>query len=172
MNTKTLSLKSLSGWDEFGTWRGFDLWNCVLEWMLELLYWMWTSENLDGFEWGGWGVFIAPQLLPSRWQGLLAMGAPDRHCSLSGACHVSTSIRVLSSWPLERLVVLLHRTVRWPLTSVLWLLPWHYSSLFIRRRTVGTQGAVALLAHRTVQWIIVERARQKPESGWFAGCLG
>jgi hypothetical protein len=29
MNTNTLSLKSLGGWNEFGTWRGFDLLNCV-----------------------------------------------------------------------------------------------------------------------------------------------
>jgi hypothetical protein len=39
-------------------------------------------------------------------------GAPDSHCSLSGACHVSASVRVWSSGPLERFVVLLHRTVR------------------------------------------------------------
>jgi hypothetical protein len=32
---------------------------CVLEWMLLLLYWMRTSENLDVIEGGGWGVFIA-----------------------------------------------------------------------------------------------------------------
>jgi hypothetical protein len=47
MNTKTLSLKSLNGWVDFGTWRGFDLLECVLEWMLLLLYWIRTSENLD-----------------------------------------------------------------------------------------------------------------------------
>jgi hypothetical protein len=29
MNTNTHSLKSLGGWNEFGTWRGFDLLNCV-----------------------------------------------------------------------------------------------------------------------------------------------
>jgi hypothetical protein len=37
---------------------------------------------------------------------------PNSHCALSGACHVSATIRVQSSLPLERLVVLLHRTVR------------------------------------------------------------
>jgi hypothetical protein len=36
------------------------------------------------------------QPLPSRWQRLLAMGAPDSHCALSGACHVSATVRVRS----------------------------------------------------------------------------
>jgi hypothetical protein len=43
------------------------------------------------------GVIYNPQPLPSRWQTLLAMGAPDSHCSLSGVRHVSASIRVWSS---------------------------------------------------------------------------
>jgi hypothetical protein len=54
--------------------------------------------------------------------------APDSHYSLSGARHVSASVRVWSSWLLECLVVLLHWTVRCPLTSA-----WHCSSLFIWR---------------------------------------
>jgi hypothetical protein len=55
-------------------------------------------------------------------------GAPsDSHCALSGARHVSATVRVWSSWPLERLVVLLHRTVRCPLTSALWPLHLHCS---------------------------------------------
>jgi hypothetical protein len=29
MNMNTHTLKSLGGWNEFGTWRGFDLLNCV-----------------------------------------------------------------------------------------------------------------------------------------------
>jgi hypothetical protein len=33
--------------------------------------------------------------------------------------------------------------------------------------TVGVQGIVALLVHRTVWWIIVERACRIPESDWF-----
>jgi hypothetical protein len=37
------------------------------------------------------------QPLPSRWPFLLAMGTPDSHCSLSGACHVSTR-----RWGLEQ----------------------------------------------------------------------
>jgi hypothetical protein len=36
------------------------------------------------------------QPLPSRWLFLLAMGTPDRHCSLSDARHVSTPVGVWS----------------------------------------------------------------------------
>jgi hypothetical protein len=36
------------------------------------------------------------QPLPSHWLVLLAMGAPDRYCSLSGARHVSTPVGVWS----------------------------------------------------------------------------
>ena len=35
----------------------------------------------------------------------------NSHCALSGARHVSATVRVRSSCTLERLVVLLHRTV-------------------------------------------------------------
>jgi hypothetical protein len=125
MNTKTLSLKSLNGGVDFGTWRVFWSIECVLEWSLLLLYWMLNSEYLDGFEWGGWGSY-SPQPLPSRWQSLLALGTPDNHCSLSSARHVSASVRVWTCWPLEPFVFLLHRTVRWSLTSAR-----HCSPLFI-----------------------------------------
>jgi hypothetical protein len=36
------------------------------------------------------------QPLPSCWLFLLAMGTPDNHCSLFGACHVSTPVGVWS----------------------------------------------------------------------------
>jgi hypothetical protein len=56
MNTSvSLSHKPLSLWNEFGTWRGFDLLFCVLEWSLELLYWMQCLKNLDTWSDGGWG---------------------------------------------------------------------------------------------------------------------
>jgi hypothetical protein len=42
------------------------------------------------------GGIYSPQPLPSRWQSLLAMGAPDSHYSLSGARHVIAPIRVWS----------------------------------------------------------------------------
>jgi hypothetical protein len=79
---------------------------CVLEWMLLLLYWMWISENLDRLNGGGWGIYSL-QPLPSRWLSLLSTGAPDSpvvhqtgHYSLSGACHVITSLEfgVVDRW--------------------------------------------------------------------------
>jgi hypothetical protein len=38
------------------------------------------------------GGIYSLQPLPSRWLSLLAMGTPDRYCSLSTACHVSTPV--------------------------------------------------------------------------------
>jgi hypothetical protein len=74
---KSLSHKPLGVRNEFGTWRGFDLLYCVLEWIIELLYWMWSSENLDAWSCGDWGVFIAPNHQGGLLGRLLAMGAPD-----------------------------------------------------------------------------------------------
>jgi hypothetical protein len=124
------------------------------------------------------GGIYSPQPLPSRWQRLLAMDAPDSHCSVSGACHVSASIRVWSSWPLESFVFLLHRAVRWPLTSARHCLTlcafavdrWHAGS----RCSAGSPDSP--VAHQTVRWIIVERAQKKPKNGlfvcWLAWCTG
>jgi hypothetical protein len=69
MNTKTPSLKSLMelSWFE-GLERIQSIW-CVLEWSLLLLYWMRCLECLDGYEWGGWGVFIALNHFHSCWGG-------------------------------------------------------------------------------------------------------
>jgi hypothetical protein len=53
---------------------------------------MLSSENLDGLNRGGWGVFIAPTTILV----VAGDGAPNSsvvhrtgHCSLSGVCHVS-----------------------------------------------------------------------------------
>jgi hypothetical protein len=53
---------------------------------------MWSSENLDSLNGGGWGVFISPTTILA----VAVDGTPDSpvvhrtlHCSLSGACHVS-----------------------------------------------------------------------------------
>jgi hypothetical protein len=128
-----------------------------------------------GWLWMRWlkGIY-SPQPLPSRRWSLLAMGTPDSHCSLSGARHVSATVRVRSSWPLEAFVVLLHRTVRchtgqfgalWLLRSDLCRGTVHHCSS--RQTTVGMVGVVALLAHRTVLWIIAERASKFPiVAGW------
>jgi hypothetical protein len=101
---------------DFGNLEWIDCVDCVLEYWTLLLQWIKTSECLDDFEWGGWGVFIAPNHFLAvgkvcrRW----AHGTVTFHCLVR---YVSASIRVWSCWPLERFVFLLHRTVRWPLTS-------------------------------------------------------
>jgi hypothetical protein len=53
---------------------------------------MLSSENLDGLNGGGWGVFIAPTTILA----VAGDGAPDSpvvhwtgHCSVSSACHIS-----------------------------------------------------------------------------------
>jgi hypothetical protein len=72
-------------------WRGFDLldvsWSevfCSCNEFDVQNTWMEVNE-------------VGPQPLPSRWLSLLAMGAPDSHCALSGARHVSASVKVWSS---------------------------------------------------------------------------
>jgi hypothetical protein len=53
----SLSHKPLNLWSVFGTWREFDLCFCVLEWSLELLYWMWWLKT-----WMPWSVVVGGYL--------------------------------------------------------------------------------------------------------------
>jgi hypothetical protein len=119
-----------------------------------------------GWLWMRWlGVFIAPNhFLAVAGDGRTGQsgGAPDNHYSLSGVRHVTASVRVRSSWPLETLVVLLTGQ-----SDDLWLLCSDFCRGTVHHclseeTTVGAQGAVAPLAHRTVRWIIVERASEFP----------
>jgi hypothetical protein len=59
MNTK-ISLSQVTKCLEW-IWTLERIWSlvCVLEWSLELLYWMQYAGNLDALNSGGWGVFIA-----------------------------------------------------------------------------------------------------------------
>jgi hypothetical protein len=126
-----------------------------------------------GWLWMRWlGVFIAPNhFLAVASDGRIGQsgGTPDNHCSLSDARHVSASVKVWSSWPLEHIVILLHRTVQCHTgqSSDFWLLRSDfYVALFTTvdsvQSTVGAQGAVAPLAHRIVRWIIAERTSEFP----------
>jgi hypothetical protein len=129
------------------------------------------------------GVFIAPNHFLAvgcfcwrrahrtvRWR----IGHCTVHCPVRA--HVSAPVRVWSCWPLELFVFLLHRIVWWPLTSALWLLRDIVCHCRLLQSTVGAQGVVVPLAHRTVQWIIEEGAPRIPESGWLdcvrAWCTG
>jgi hypothetical protein len=121
------------------------------------------------------------QTLPSRWLILLAMGTPDSPVAhRTGIVHcpvLATSARPLGfgvTWPLESL----HQTVwchtehvRWPLTSVLWLLPRtvHFCNRPLTLSDRCSAGSPDMSgAHRTVRWIIAEHAQKKPESGMSA----
>jgi hypothetical protein len=101
--------------------------------MLELLYWMWSSEILEAKGCGGWGVFIALNHQGSRW-GVAGDGRtgefgapPNRYCAQSGALPRHPTVRVWSEVEHWSFVLLLHQIVRCPLTSRPWLLPWHCS---------------------------------------------
>jgi hypothetical protein len=59
--------------------------------MLLLLYWMWTLENLDGLNGGGWGIFIASTTILA----VAGDGASDSPVHATSACR----------WGLERLTV-------------------------------------------------------------------
>jgi hypothetical protein len=132
---KWSSLKSLSTRVDFGNLEWIECFECVFEWLALLLYWMGSSECLDGFEWGGWGVFIASN-------HFLAVGCfcwrrahrtvrwRTGHTLFTIRC--ATSARPLGFWsgrPLEPLSCSCTEQsgatpghVRWPLTSLLWLL--------------------------------------------------
>jgi hypothetical protein len=74
---KWSSHKSKCARVDFETLSGLISWIVSLEWCLLLLYWMRSSECLDGWSGGGWGVFIAPNHQFNRWGRLLSMGTPD-----------------------------------------------------------------------------------------------
>jgi hypothetical protein len=87
-NKNKLSLKSLSGWSGFGTWRGFDSFDlCLGVNVLALVF----NENLGKLgclQWRWLGGIYSPQQPNNSWGRLLSMGAPNspvRHQTLSSA---------------------------------------------------------------------------------------
>jgi hypothetical protein len=87
-NTNKRSLKSLSGWNGFGTRRGFDSFDlCLGVNALALV----LNENLGKLgclEWWWLGGIYSPQPPNNHWGRLLLMGSPDSpvcHWILSGA---------------------------------------------------------------------------------------
>jgi hypothetical protein len=76
-NTNKNSLKSLSGWNEFRSWRGFDsielcLGVNALALVLNVKCW-----KIGCLEWWWLGGIYSPQPPHSRWGWLLSMGARD-----------------------------------------------------------------------------------------------
>jgi hypothetical protein len=147
-----------------------------LECLPLLLQWMWSSENLDDLNGGGWGIYSL-QPLPSRWLSMAHRTV--RWCTGQGTVHIwclphQQTIGVWSSWPLKSFVFLLHRTVWCILTSHLWLLTSTLCTfLLFMQSTVGVSDRCSIGspdmsgAHSTVRWIIVEWLPEKPESGQF-----
>jgi hypothetical protein len=69
MNMNTLSLKSLGGWNEFRTWRGFDPFELCLGVNALALVLNENFRKLGFLEWWWLGVFIALNHQTSRWGG-------------------------------------------------------------------------------------------------------
>jgi hypothetical protein len=155
-----------------GLERTQSIW-CVLEWSLLLLYWMRCLECLDGYEWGGWGLFIPPTHFHSRWGGCWRW-AHQTCCSLSGAPPRHPTVRVWSLVDRWSFVFLRHRTVRFPSDFAALTSAWYCSVLFIcAESTIGADSRCSAgspdspVAHRTVQWIIAECALEFPRvAGW------
>jgi hypothetical protein len=117
-NTRKSSLKSLMELSWFGGLERIQSIWCVLEWSILLLYWMQCLESLDVYEWGGWGLFIAPN-------HFIAVGEtadertgqsgapPDTHFSVSGAPPRHPTVRVLEQLTVGAFVFLWHRTNWW-----------------------------------------------------------
>jgi hypothetical protein len=116
------SHKPLNLWNVFGTWWGFDLCFCILEWSLELLYWMWWLKT-----WMPWNIVVGgiynPNHQSDRWGGCLSTGAPDS--PVRQPRHPTVGVRPLELWqvgPPDSPVV--HRTSLFTVRCAFWRLLW------------------------------------------------
>jgi hypothetical protein len=165
----SLSHKPLSLWNEIGTWRGFDLLFCVLEWSIELLYWMQRLKT-----WMPWSVVVGGIYSPThqngRWGGCLSMGAPD---TVRCASHVTQPLG-FDHWSSNKLghrTVTVHYLVR--LLKLLWLCARCPRIVHVHCSLLQTTVGVVAVAphgtpdspvlHRTVWWIIAEWLSKNPK---------
>jgi hypothetical protein len=128
-------------------------------------------ECLDSLSGGGWGVFIA--LNHQTTVGVAAsMGAPD---TVRCASHVTQLLgsRAVDRWRLCLLVApdspVPHRTGTVQCPMSLWRAALTLRALFFTVALIFSfcrrplrEVAVAPLSHRTVRWIIAERAMRNP----------
>jgi hypothetical protein len=155
--------------------------------MLLLLYWMWSSENLDGLNGGGWGRIYSPNHYSSRccrWHTGQSGGVPNMALFIVRCVPHQLTVGVWSGWPLKSFVLLRHRTVRWHTgpsgvfwlcSSDFWPLRWPLFTVH-RSRPLGTVDRCSVSspymsgAHRTIQWIIAEWLWKNPRaaSSWGA----
>jgi hypothetical protein len=125
--------------------------------------WLGMLLGLPCLEVAGWGGIYSHQPNCSHWRRLLAMGAPDspvRHQTVSGAPPRHPVVRAWSWSTVGGIVLMYHRTVRCPSDLLHWLLPLHCSSVRVDR---CAQIDVAMVAHRTVRWIIAELRLGNPK---------
>jgi hypothetical protein len=136
-------------------WEGLDM----------STIWLGMLLGLPHLEMTGWGGIYSHQLSCSRWGRLLAMGAPDspvRHRTLSGAPPRQPTVRVLGQSTVGGFVLSGATPDRYcspsdaPLTLHALFFTVAPSVRFCSRPL--REVAVAPLSHRTVQWIIAERA--------------
>jgi hypothetical protein len=90
---------------------------------------------------------------------LLAMGAPDKHCSLSGAPPRHPTVRVRSRSTVGGLVLLRHRTVRCPSDFCAALLIWQSRPL--RAGSICSAGSPDSPVNYSGARLLF------PESGWL-----
>jgi hypothetical protein len=103
---------------------------------------------------------------------------PDRHCRLSGAPPRHPTVRVREQSTVGAVVFLWHRIVRCHtghFLVCLWLLLWllartvHAPESTVARVSCCSAGAPdSSVAHRTVRWIIAERAWRNPRVAGLA----
>jgi hypothetical protein len=136
-----------------------------------------TSEDLDAWSCGGWGVFIALNHQEAVGEGCWSGAPPDWSCSLSGAPprHPTTRIREQST--VGTVVFLCHRTARCHTGQVLFTVRCAFDSAALTLRALFLcqpllQSTVARVSrcssgtpHSPVNY---SGARMlKPEGGWF-----
>jgi hypothetical protein len=188
MNTK-LSLSQVTKWLGW-FWDLERIWSleCVLDWMLLLLYWIGTSENLDAIEGGGWGVFIASNHFLAvgwvwwRWAHQIVWWCTGQ-VMFTVWCvphqHARWGVERLDCWNPLSCSCTGQSDATPDMSGVLWLLCSDlcralFTIVHFRQMTVGAGYRCSIGspdmsgAHQTVQWIIAERALKKPKSGLFA----
>jgi hypothetical protein len=155
------------------------LWMCL--WVVGFALVLNGKFIIIGWLWMRWlGGIYSPQPLPSRWLFSLAMGTPDSlvahrtlHSSLSSARHFSYPLGfgAVDRWRLLSSSGTGQSGAFWLLCSdfcMALFITVHLCSWTLTRRESLLRWLTGQSdAHRTVRWIIAERAHWIPESGWF-----
>jgi hypothetical protein len=171
---KSLSLKSLSTWFDFGAWRGFDA--LIVSWSVCFC----SSIECDGWKaWMAWMVVVGGIYSPNHYSSRCCWWAHRtvERCTEHSIVHCPVSATSADRWGLELLTVevfcplaasdspVAHRTVRCVLTlqTDFWLLMcWLCCSQ--RSRPLGEVDRCSVVSSDCLM-NYSERALRKPESG-------